>query len=645
MVGRRGTSRGRSTRGGFGRGGSASRGTNRGRPTRGRIGSRGRGSTRGRIASHRAPARLDSDGNQIASATPVEVNINTDGKPYFVNANVTLDQHIQAQNENLTRYLATMFSLHENSIEIGQKAKACALAAAWSRSDHKLAADLLRHKKMFTLTEVLKAVTMLDAARGIRVFEKKLKRLELTKTKPNVKKLGKIKNNIDNLNKLKPSKGSASGAIARHIQRWTRTLTTQELEFFALHLPKDPWKKLADIVHFNPAKDFPALPWFLPFCFGEPAPEGTMVARCQTLTGETVNDLLKEYPIPYSHVKQFKETLTDESKARIADREAKLDTILWYYEDLQCASVDQIIVNRVANGEKVTLPYGKLMDRLLYCRLVRHGETMGRSSYRIRSAESTPEVKHPDKAIFYKDLLPAAQAQLEKIKLSLESPVAVIGDASGSMEVAIRTATILSSLLTAICSAKLSFFNTTVFGPAFVPKTLEDVLSLAMVTRADGGTANAAGLVPYYDAKEVIKTFVMVTDEEENADGNLADGSRMRFYELFMKYRSEVYPAKLVFISFLSHQHAQGQMYSVFVANNVPDVLQFKFNRARPDLTKIDNLIGLLSTGVDNSTINNIEPLEAEIKEHGIEAVIARLIQSDKNELGAPMEVETTGNN
>ncbi|CAF5093455.1 unnamed protein product, partial [Rotaria sp. Silwood1] len=45
------------------------------------------------------------------------------------------------------------------------------------------------------------------------------------------------------------------------------------------------------------------------------------------------------------------------------------------------------------------------------------------------------------------------EAQLHKIKLPLESPVAVIGDASGSMEVVIRTATILSLILTAVYSA------------------------------------------------------------------------------------------------------------------------------------------------------------------------------------------------
>ncbi|CAF0885028.1 unnamed protein product [Adineta steineri] len=617
VVRGRGSSRGRGGGRGRGRGRGGSRGT--GGRGRGRGGAFARGGRRG---VGRQP-RMDTD--QQASTTPaVDLDINGDPKPFFVNANVTLDQHIQAQTTNLSRYLAALFSLDTNSVEIGQKAKACALAAAWCRHDHKLANNLLRHRRLFTLTEVLKAVTMLDAARQIRVYEKKLKRLELSKTKPKATKLGKIKNNIDNLNKLKPSNGSASGAVARHIQRWTRTLTKQELEYFALHMPTEPWKKLADIVHFNPTKDFPALPWFLPFCFGTPAPSETMVARCRDLTNENVNDLLKEFAIPYSHLKQFKEQLNESSKAKIAAKEDKLDTILWYYEDLQCEPVDDIIVERLRNGEQITLPYGKLMERLLLCRLLREGQSTTGGRYGRRAAQTTPSATpaHPEKAKFYSDLLPTAQAQLEKIKLPLESPVAVIGDASGSMEVAIRTATILSSLLTAICSAKLNFFNDKVFQPSFIPKTLEDVLSLAIITKADGSTANAAGLVPYYDAKEVIKTFVMVTDEEENADGKTADGFSGRFFELFMKYREQIYPAKLVFISFLSHQHAEGQMYSQFKNANVPDVLQFKFNRERPDLTKIDNLIGLLSTGSSASFDNNLEPLQAEFQADDVRYVL-----------------------
>ena len=43
-----------------------------------------------------------------------------------------------------------------------------------------------------------------------------------------------------------------SGAISRHIRRWVRTIPADDLEFYALHLPKEPWKRLADLVHFNP---------------------------------------------------------------------------------------------------------------------------------------------------------------------------------------------------------------------------------------------------------------------------------------------------------------------------------------------------------------------------------------------------------
>jgi hypothetical protein len=513
----------------------------------------------------------------------VDVSIDVDTKPYFINAGVTLNQHIQAQTANLSRYLAAMFALDRNSVEISQKSKACALAAAWCRHDQKLVSSLLQHRRLFGLTEVLKAVTMLDAARQIRVQEKKLKRLQSTKTKTKAAKLGKIKNNIDNLSKLKPSSGSATSTVARQIQCWTRTLSTQELEYFALHMPTEPWRKLADIVHFNPTKDFPALPWFLPFCFGQPAPPESMVAHCRTLTNRNVNTLLKEFKIPYSHLKQFKDWLDNDSKARIAANEEKLDTILWYYEDLACQQVDDIIQERIRDGEQIKLPYGKLMERLLLFRLLREPdmECSDDGADETNSdavAPSSDSSKLSDNAKFYPDLLPVAETQLGKIKLQLESPVAVLADASFSMEIAIRTATILSSLLAAICSATLTFFHNVPFRPAFVPKTIDDVVLLALVTEVGPCTANAIGLAPYYEAKEVVKTFVMVTDEEENTSIQMRDGREVRFFELFMKYRAEVYPAKLVFISFLAHQHDQGQMYSQFVAANVPDVLQVRRN-------------------------------------------------------------------
>ena len=48
--------------------------------------------------------------------------------------------------------------------------------------------------------------------------------------------------------------GSASGAVCKRIKKWTTKFTKDELEFFALFYPAEPWKRLADIVHFNPEK-------------------------------------------------------------------------------------------------------------------------------------------------------------------------------------------------------------------------------------------------------------------------------------------------------------------------------------------------------------------------------------------------------
>ncbi|CAF4651652.1 unnamed protein product [Rotaria sp. Silwood1] len=188
-----------------------------------------------------------------------------------------------------------------------------------------------------------------------------------------------------------------------------------------------------------------------------------MVSRYRDLTNENINILIKEFIIPYSHLKQFKEHLNDESKARIASYEEKLDTILWYSEDLQCSDVDDIISERLQNGEQITLPYGKLMERLLLLRTLLNNENEtttfenyehGRERGGRRQITRNVHDQHStqlSKRKLYSDLLLIAEVQLEKIKLPLESPVAVMGDASDSMEVAIRTATILASLLTAVC--------------------------------------------------------------------------------------------------------------------------------------------------------------------------------------------------
>ena len=75
-------------------------------------------------------------------------------------------------------------------------------------------------------------------------------------------------------------------------------------------------------------QDFPALDWFLPFCYGAAPPEGSMVGQCRDLSSATVNEMLKEFPLPFSHVKAHSDALTEQSKVKIAATD-KLDQIIW----------------------------------------------------------------------------------------------------------------------------------------------------------------------------------------------------------------------------------------------------------------------------------------------------------------------------
>jgi hypothetical protein len=68
--------------------------------------------------------------------------------------------------------------------------------------------------------------------------------------------------------------------------------------------------------------------------------------------------------------------------------------------------VDEVISKRL-DTEIPKFGYGKLMERLLY--------------FKINDAK------------FYKKLIPSAEKRLEQITLQLESPVAILGDASYSM--------------------------------------------------------------------------------------------------------------------------------------------------------------------------------------------------------------------
>ncbi|XP_072023498.1 uncharacterized protein [Amphiura filiformis] len=566
------------------RGGRGGRGGGRGR-------GRGRGRyNRGRVNQPAQPAAAVSDdwsavavGAAEAAAQGKESDKEVSLEQLFT-SDSTFDRHYAAQETNCNRYLATLLVLQKNGTEIAQVAKIRALAAAWARKDHRLANRLLGQSTQFGLVEVLKALTLLDAGRKIREWEKRMKRYQM-QPKVKARKVGQIKSNIDNLGVIRPKMGSVSGALSRHIRNWVRQIPKSQLEFYALHYPKEPWKRLADLCHLNPKKDFPELPWFLPFCFGEAAPDGTMVSKCSLVNKDNLNELIESYEVPYTHIKEHKNKLTNESKKRIAEYETKLDTVLWYYEDLACPEVDEVIVKRMKSGETIGLPYGKLMERLLMLKML----------------------NRTGKVPFMDMLIAPAEARLKETSVSLEAPVVVIGDRSSSMGVAVRTSTIIASVLCAICKAKLCFFNDGNYEPPTMPRDIPQVLNVATSIRASGCTAPAASLWPYYEKKEIVKTFIMVTDEEENTSCH-----NFRFAALFKKYHDEIYPARLVFVSFLRGQHSRAQMVQELQQMGY-EPLQFKLDQNRPDLTKLDNLLGLLAKEAVMDFKEEVDKMEVEI--------------------------------
>lgn len=102
-------------------------------------------------------------------------------------------------------------------------------------------------------------------------------------------------------------------------------------------------------------------------------------------------------------------------------------------------------------------------------------------------------------------------------------------------------------------------------------------------------TANCCAIKRYYDEKIPVRFFIMVTDEIENEP---SEGSF--FAQLFYRYYTEVHPARLVMVSFLEDPNGKGRMVQALESLGIVP-LQFRLDAKRPDLTKLDSLLGLLS--------------------------------------------------
>mmetsp|Transcript_78590 Transcript_78590/g.118193 ORF Transcript_78590/g.118193 Transcript_78590/m.118193 type:complete len:583 (-) Transcript_78590:91-1839(-) len=494
-------------------------------------------------------------------------------------------EHMKMHKANPAAYASELLNLNATGVSLSAVTKGRAAAVLWRSGDRDSVKSMMSQYSTMGIVEVLTMVKILDSGRKASQLQKKLatcKRMRLTKKLDLTKKMKGLES--EGL----PGDGcGASGALMKHVRRWMTRIDKSALEFFLLSRPKAPWQELADLAHAKPS-DF-QLEYFLPSVYGKEAPMGSIHALAdQCKSAADVPGLLqlnKSFASCYSWIRtKFAPKTFDVVTKEALAQHIPLEEALWWYQELSGGKVDSILAQRIASGEPLVpdgvegrghANFGKLMERLLLFR-----------------RKKTP---FADMLIPYAEALRRAEAP-SGVK---GKKVAVFGDASSSMQVAVDAAAIVACSVCSCFDAELSFFTQDNLKAPVLPRSVDQTIEVASKVRASGRTANAASLLPYYQNKQEVDMFVMVTDEQENTK---AGG--MMFDEMFEAYVKEVYPhAKVYFISFIA-QTDPGHMVQLLEKRGLGErVKQFKFDPRLPDLSKLSSLLGMLAMELDDGNM------------------------------------------
>lgn len=481
-----------------------------------------------------------------------------------------------------------------------------------------------------------------------------------------VGKISKLYVAIHNLKKdMDVLEGSVSGALQRRFRRWVMTLTDIELQFMLLNFQPTNWRMFADIVH-PASSDFACpyflqCTFGKPYPEGsicalaESATMENIVdliftcpelshyysylrtkLECQENTdpgppmGEmpcdimdiseavkrnldenkilTLNQLsaysdqeLRNFGIDYRSARDLADELRnwglnlrkdyearkifnilpDRAKAIIAST-AAMEDVLWRYEELTCPETDRILCERLQDDDifdpnHPRSNYGKLMERVLTFR--------------------------DQKRSFVPHLMKHAEHRLSEIILPDNGiSVAVLGDKSGSMEVAIRSSCVIASLLTVAFNADLKFFDEHCIEPPCVPRTVGDTINVVDSIKAVGGTSMAAGLYHYLENKKSLDLLVLVSDEKE------ADKCHgLVFHQVLKRYHEEVNSDMKVFLVSFLEKNETGGIAEDLITNEMK-FEQFRMDPARPDTSKFSALLGQISMHTGD-TVRRIKAL------------------------------------
>lgn len=493
---------------------------------------------------------------------------------YFINYSIMIDikkkllegcallDHIMLQKECYNEYISNLLLLlYEYNHEFSIMELAKILTASMVRNDKDLSMFLLKDHR-YELPVILKCCDILDSRRLCAQLETKTDKIKdktkLTKHTGLIANLKVLNEGID--------MGLTSSKIKFLKEHWIKNIPKDNLEYMALLYPTKHWKWVIDMMHLKPS-DF-QLEWFTSYVFTKKYPNDSIIDICNSINSETIKDIIMKYKLPYEFLKlKYKNLLNDDIKKCIFSYTSLADLIR-HWDDFNSSEIIELTYGRLINNEEIKMPYGELIKRI----------QLMKESYGINKVVSK--------------LIDLAETKLCSYKVSIEQPIVVLGDASGSMQVAVKTSSIITSILVKICNAKMHLFREKDELIKESPKNVSDVLNMMAKFQANGGTNPAASLNPYLQRKEIVKTFILVTDEEENGKIN-----NQTFTDLFKQYRETVYPANLVFVSFLK-TNQDGQMVRE-LKNKIPgiekDIIQFILSNKNPDLRKLDELLNTLS--------------------------------------------------
>lgn len=270
-------------------------------------------------------------------------------KEFILSENNKILNHVEKQLQARELYISIILILLKQNIMLASSIKIKILVAAFLKKDREFTQYLLSERKHFTFTEVVRAIKILDSPRKEREISKKIEKLKAGKAKQTTigtlqGKLNSLASECDDLRRVNTQFGltaSVNKGLCLIIKTWVSNYTSKELIFFALQMPKEPWRELSDIVHFAPT-DFQQ-PWFLSFIYNALPPHNSIISDCvayfqnQAVSenkSEELDKLLEKHNIPYSYIRtNISFQLSLKAKKRIVSYET-LDTIVWYYEEL-----------------------------------------------------------------------------------------------------------------------------------------------------------------------------------------------------------------------------------------------------------------------------------------------------------------------